>query len=418
MGVPRPPTTPAPASSDLVGAIRESRLMSDRRLDGIRRLVASGDYPAEPAPLADILVRDRLLTAFQARRLLRGRGRDLTVGRYVLLDPLGHGAMGRVYRAWHRMMGRVVALKVLHPSLASGGDSAARFRREMLLAGRLDHPNVVRALDADRIGPVAFLAMEYLLGLTLKDLLTLRGPLPPADVVHYAAQAADGLAHAHDRGVLHRDIKPSNLLLTADRRVKVLDFGLGRLLASERGDASLTTAGMIIGTPHYISPEQARMSEIDGRSDLYALGCTMYHLISGRLPFPGESSMDCLVRRIVEPPAPIAAVVPGLPARLVEVVDRLLARNPADRFQAAGDLAEALRGMLRRKVAVAGPGTASVVAAAPADAGPATPVLPGIASPDRSGEACANADRPLSVVADSAPAPLAPSRGRDPGRPG
>ena len=153
----------------------------------------------------------------------------------------------------------------------------------------------------------------------MRSLLRSKGALPPADVVYYASQAADGLAHAHAQGVLHRDIKPSNLLLTAGKKLKVLDFGLGTLLEKDELDTSLTTAGLAVGTPDYISPEQARVLKLDGRSDLYSLGCTMYHLLSGQLPFKGESSMDCIVGRITGKAVPISEVVPGLPPRLIQI---------------------------------------------------------------------------------------------------
>ncbi len=176
-----------------------------------------------------------------------------------------------------------------------------------------------------------------------------RGALPPADVVYYASQAADGLAHAHARGVLHRDIKPSNLLLTEGKKLKILDFGLGTLLEKEELPTALTTAGIAVGTPDYISPEQARMVKLDGRSDLYSLGCTMYHLLSGQLPFKGESSMDCIVGRITGQAVPISEVRPGLPPRLVQSIEKLMATNPDDRYQTADEAAAALRSMLRPK---------------------------------------------------------------------
>jgi len=247
------------------------------------------------------------------------------------------------------MMGRVVALKILEHKYVSNTRSLARFHREMQLVGRLDHPNVVRAFDADRIGEYHFIAMEYAAGQTLQDLLQERGALPPADVVYFASQAADGLAHAHERGVLHRDIKPSNLLLTEDRKVKILDFGLGTLLEKEDLPTDLTAAGITVGTPDYISPEQARMLKIDGRSDLYSLGCTMYHLITGQLPFKGESSMDCLVVRITSKAVPISEVRPGLPPRLVQSIEKLMATDRDDRYQTADEAAKALRSLLRPK---------------------------------------------------------------------
>ena len=273
--------------------------------------------------------------------------------------------MGKVYKAWHRMMGRVVALKILDSRYVSNTRSLARFQREMQLVGRLDHPNVVRAFDADRVGDCHFIAMEYAAGPTLEDLLKERGALPPADVVYYASQAADGLAHAHARGVLHRDIKPSNLLLTEGRKIKVLDFGLGTLLEKEELPTALTTAGFAVGTPDYISPEQARMVKLDGRSDLYSLGCTMYHLLSGQLPFKGESSMDCIVWRITGQAVPIGEVRPGLPPRLVQAIEKLMATNPDDRYQTADEAAAALRSLLRPKNAAPGPPAPTVAAIAP-----------------------------------------------------
>ena len=291
---PRKPST----SSEFLQAIRSSCHLVRAAVRESRSECGRGEYPPEPAELASRLVKDGVLTEFQARQILKGKSQGLVFGRYVILDFLGKGAMGRVYKAWHRMMGRVVALKILDPRYVANSRSLARFQREMQLVGRLDHPNVVRAFDADRVGECHFIAMEYAAGQTLEDLLKERGALPPADVVYFASQAADGLAHAHARGVLHRDIKPSNLLLTDARKVKILDFGLGTLLEKDELPAALTAAGITVGTPDYLSPEQARMVKLDGRSDLYSLGCTMYHLISGQLPFKGESSMDCIVGRI------------------------------------------------------------------------------------------------------------------------
>jgi len=235
----------------------------------------------------------------------------------------------------------------------------------MQLVGRLDHPNVVRAFDADRLGEVNFIAMEYVAGQTLQHLLEEKGAVPPADVVYFASQAADGLAHAHARGVLHRDIKPSNLLLTEARTIKILDFGLGTLLEKEDLPTELTAAGITVGTPDYISPEQARMLKLDGRSDLYSLGCTMYHLISGQLPFKGESSMDCIVGRITGHAVPISEVKPGLPPRLVQSIEKLMATNPDDRYQTADEAAAALRSLLRPKNAAPVNSAPKVAAAEP-----------------------------------------------------
>ena len=211
---------------DLLPVIRSSGVLGERQLAEIKSKVLRGDYPMDSASLADRLVRDNLLTAFQAKRLLSNRPQGLIVGRYIILERIGSGSMGRVYRAHHVMMDRVVALKIIAPEISSNERVVARFQREMKLVGRLDHPNVVRAFDADQINRVLYIVMEYVAGSSLGDRLKKQGPIPVAEMVDYAAQTALGLAHAHEQGIVHRDIKPSNILLNEDRRIKILDLGL------------------------------------------------------------------------------------------------------------------------------------------------------------------------------------------------
>jgi eukaryotic-like serine/threonine-protein kinase len=360
---PNESNTVSDAISSFAQAIRSSTILSQRQLEKLEAIMAEAEHPAEPAEMASRLVNDGILTEYQAKQFLKGRPQVLTFGSYVILEFLGKGTMGKVYKASHRMMGRVVALKILEPRYITSTRSLARFQREMQLVGRLDHPNVIRAFDADRVGDCHFIAMEYIEGFTLEDLLKARGALPPADVVYYGSQVADGLAHAHSRGVVHRDIKPSNLLLTQAKKLKVLDFGLGTLQEKDELTTALTTAGLAVGTPDYISPEQARMVKIDGRSDLYSLGCTMYHLLSGQLPFKGESSMDCLVGRLTGKPVPIGEVMPGLPPRLVQTIEKLMATNPDDRYQTADEAAAAMRSLLRPKSVPPANGSTATVAA-------------------------------------------------------
>ena len=362
---PNESTTTTDAISGFLQAIRSSRILSEQQFEKLAANIAKGGYPTEPDELSSRLVKDGVLTQFQARQIQKGKPEGLKFGSYVILDFLGKGTTGKVYKARHRMMGRLVALKILDSRYVSNSTrSLARFQREMQLVGRLDHANVVRAFDADRVADCHFIAMEYAAGSTLEALLRTKGALPPADVVYYASQAADGLAHAHARGVLHRDIKPSNLLLTEGQKLKILDFGLGTLLEREDVSTALTTAGMAVGTPDYISPEQARMVKLDGRSDLYSLGCTMYHLLSGQLPFKGESSMDCLVGRITGKAVPISEVRPGLPPRLVQSIEKLMATNPDDRYQTGDEAAESLRSMLRPKNTATAPSAPTVAATA------------------------------------------------------
>src|SRR5690348_5763347 len=205
--------TPSEAvPADLLGVIRRSGVLGDRQFEEIDGKVRAGVYPTEAQALAERLVAERVLTEFQAGRLLLNKAHGLVVGRYVILDRLGEGNRGRVFKAHHRLMGRLAAIKVIAPRIASRASSIARFYREMRLIGRLDHPNVVRAFDADQVGDLLYIVMEYVAGESLDQVLKDRGPLPAIEVADYMAQAALGLVHAHERGIVHRDIKPSNLL--------------------------------------------------------------------------------------------------------------------------------------------------------------------------------------------------------------
>jgi serine/threonine-protein kinase len=257
--------------------------------------------------------------------------------------------MGRVYRAQHQLMGRIVALKVIAPELISNERVVSRFLREMRLVARLDHPNVVRAFDADQVDNVFFIVMEYVPGKSLGDMLKL-GPLPAVDVIRYASQAALGLGHAHEQGILHRDVKPSNLLFSQDQKiVKVLDLGLGALMEVDPEESFRTADGIAVGTIDYMSPEQASGKSLDGRSDLYSLACCMYHLMTGRCPFQHENPISRLAMRIQSKPTPIRDYLPDLPSRVVAVMEQMLATNPADRYQTGAEASEALQTLLRKK---------------------------------------------------------------------
>jgi serine/threonine-protein kinase len=365
--------------TDLLPLLRKSQILTDRQFEDVRAKVLSGVFPRDPKALADRLVAEQTLTRFQVDRLLRNKAHGFIIDRYVILERLGSGSKGRVFKAEHRMMGRLVALKVIAPHIASKASSIARFHREMRLVGRLDHPNVIRAFDADQFGEVLYLVMEYVPGRSLDFLLDERGALPPAEVVDYAAQAALGLDHAHSRGIVHRDVKPSNLLLDAGRRIKVLDLGLGILMEGDSRVSFATADGAAVGTVDYMSPEQACGRDLDGRSDLFGLGCTMYHLLTGRLPYPGEGVLERLGRRIAGRPVPITEVRPDLPPSLVGVLDKLLASRPEDRYQTGAEAAEALRGLLPHPASPAAPPGPERVGAhapitAPTDFPPPVPV--------------------------------------------
>ena len=299
--------------------------------------------------LAELLVEQGTLTEFQARRLLKGK-KTLSFGRYALIDHVAKGARGRVFKARHRLMDRVVALKVLQPDGAISKNVVSRFFREMKIVGLLDHPHVVRAIDADVHDGCPFIVMEYLEGDDLEHVLARRWPLKPDTVITYMAQAARGLAHAHEKGVIHRDIKPTNLFLVNSGIVKVLDLGFGELigLTAQAGNIFDTDAGIVVGTTDFMSPEQVMDQEIDARTDLFSLGCTMYRLLTAKYAFPGKTQEDRLVKRIKHPHVPIADVRPGLSPDLIAVLDRLLATRPEDRFASAALAADALESLLAK----------------------------------------------------------------------
>ncbi|MEP3477794.1 MAG: protein kinase [Fuerstiella sp.] len=274
-----------------------------------------------------------------------------THSRYEIKMLVGRGGMGRVYKARHRMMDRDVALKVIHPEWVTKHEAIDRFRREMKSAASLDHPNIVTAHDAEQADDLHFLVMEYVDGIDLAKTVRQNGPLPVGQARELIRQVAEGLQHAHERGMVHRDIKPHNLIVTKDNVVKILDFGLASLAPqaasdepiSEDADGILTTAGAIMGTPDFISPEQAEDARaVDGRSDIYSLGMTLYYLLSGRLPFGEGNAAEKLRQHAESEPTQLSELRDDVPVELQNIVTRMTAKNPAARFQTPQEVAFAL----------------------------------------------------------------------------
>jgi DNA-binding response OmpR family regulator len=274
------------------------------------------------------------------KSLKKEKGR---LGHYQILEKLGQGGMGTVYKALHIHLMKLVALKVLAPERMDDAEAVARFRREMKVIGQLNHPSIVQASDAGEADGSYFLVMEFVDGIAVSDLIARQGVLSIPDACELVSQAATGLQHAHEYGLIHRDIKPSNLMLTAGGSVKVLDFGLARLCGEDPSCGRLTKHGQVMGTVDYIAPEQARGTHpIDIRADLYGLGCTIYHLLAGYAPFsrPGQemSGMEKLMAHIQADVLPIQEIRPELPRGLAELLDRLLAKNPAQRPSSPSEL--------------------------------------------------------------------------------
>ncbi len=269
--------------------------------------------------------------------------------RYEILDPIGEGAMGVVYRAQHRLMKKVVALKLLHPGLMRSAELLERFRREAQAAAHIDHPNVCAATDFDSAGDGAFfLVMEFLEGSSLAGVLERDGRLSPRRSLHIIRQVLSALVRAHEMGIVHRDLKPDNIFLVKRESgpdfVKLLDFGIARVAFDDSDSIKLTKAGTVYGTPHYLSPEQAVGADIDHRADLYAVGIILFEILVGHPPFDGESLFHIMNMHVTRPAPTLASVVPEMPLveALDEVLARLLAKKADERFQNARQVLDAL----------------------------------------------------------------------------
>ncbi|HEV3260242.1 MAG TPA: SUMF1/EgtB/PvdO family nonheme iron enzyme [Gemmataceae bacterium] len=263
--------------------------------------------------------------------------------RYSILRELGRGGMGVVYEARQTVMNRQVVIKVINKSLLDNPDAVERFRREVEAAARLAHPNIVTAYDAEQAGELHMLVMEFVPGENMAEVLHKKGPLPVAYACHFVRQAALGLQHAFEQGMVHRDIKPQNLMLTPKGQVKVLDFGLARLRGAGLQAGGLTQTGAFMGTPEYVSPEQATDARAaDIRADLYSLGCTLYFLLTGRPPFTADTAVKLVLAHIEKEPTPLRELRPDVPEGLSAVVGRLLAKDPGQRYQTPVELAQAL----------------------------------------------------------------------------
>jgi eukaryotic-like serine/threonine-protein kinase len=287
--------------------------------------------------LARALVVAGKLTSYQAAALVQGKARGLVIGNYFILDKLGAGGMGVVFKARHRRLGRIVALKILPPSLARGKDLLLRFRREVDVAARLSHPNIVSVLDANEDRGVQFMTMEFIQGNDLDRLVRDGGALPVDQALDCVIQAARGLEAAHSQGIVHRDIKPGNLMVDEAGIVRVLDLGLARLVEAanpfgETTPGPLTQSGTYMGTVDFMAPEQGVDSRrVDHRADIYSLGCTLCYLLTGRAPFDGSNVLARLVAHQERPPASLCAVRPNVPKSIDAVYQKMMAKKPADR---------------------------------------------------------------------------------------
>jgi serine/threonine protein kinase len=337
---------PAPTTIDeLLELTRKSGIIEPAVLDDyIARLHQEGPLPQELGRLAGLMVRDGVLTLFQAEQLLRGRWRRFHIGKYKVLERIGSGGMGSVYLCEHTHMRRRVAIKVLPSTKAEDRAALERFYREARAVAALDHPNLVRAHDIDRDGDMHFLVMEYIDGSSLQDIVSQHGPLDVVRAAHYISQAAVGLQYAYRSArLVHRDIKPGNILVDRNGLVKVLDLGLARFFHDEDDSTTKKYDENVLGTADYLAPEQALDSHsVDVRADIYSLGGTFYFCLTGSTPFSQGTAAQKLIWHQTRRPTPARQLRPDVPEGMAAILERMMAKDPADRFATPNDVAEAL----------------------------------------------------------------------------
>jgi len=346
----------AVALEQFVKQLEDSGVIAPGKLENF---VPPKAQPKDAQELARQLILKKQLTKYQVQEIYQGRAKSLILGNYTILDKIGAGGMGQVFKAEHRRMHRVVAIKMLPPAVTKDMAAVARFQREVEAAAKLRHTNIVAADDADEANGVHFLVMEFAEGSDLSALVKKNGPFPVGKAIDYILQAARGLEYAHKHGVIHRDIKPGNLLLNSEGTVKVLDMGLARI---ESGDdaatqAELTGTGAVLGTVDYMAPEQALSTHhADARADIYSLGCTLYYLIAGKAAYDGPTLMAKL---LAHRDTPIPALGAEVPRQVQAVFEKMVAKKVEDRYQSTSEVVAELQDCVAATSTVGKPQTTS-----------------------------------------------------------
>jgi serine/threonine protein kinase len=334
----------SPTADLFLKSVLRSGLMNRDQLKAALRGVPK-DRRTDPRALADHLVRKGKLSRFQAGKLLEGTALGLVLGPFQILAPIGRGGMGTVYLARDSRSGQLLALKILPPKKAREEERLlSRFRREMEMSQKVAHPHLAWTCEVGVCNGVYYIAMEYIPGKSLYRLVNEIGPMPVARAAALFAEIASALDHAHHQGLVHRDMKPSNVLITPHNHAKVLDLGLAIMEGEVTKDRRVTGGqGYIVGTMDYIAPEQADdASKATARSDIYALGCSLYFTLTGQPPFPGGTNKDKIRRHRTEEPAPITSVSPAIPAGFAAIVHKMISKKPEERFASAAEVREEL----------------------------------------------------------------------------
>ena len=338
-----------PSAKSFLKLLERSGIVADEKLkQELASLKDKADGRAiKTTELAEHLVDSGLITKWHTEKLLNGKYKGFFLGKYKLLRHLGSGGMSSVYLAEHRISEQLRAIKVLPRKKVDDKSYLDRFYLEARAAASLNHPNVVRIYDICNEKDTHYMVMEYVQGEDLYELVTANGAIAIEDAIQYVAQAAEGLSHAHQRELVHRDIKPANLLKTEQGDVKILDLGLA-LVSQEEGE-SLTVLHneKVMGTADYLSPEQAVNShDVDSRADIYSLGCTLYYLIAGHPPFPKGSLAQRIAMHQTKEPADVRKSRPDCPDSLALVCQKMMKKNPDERYQTCGEIKTALLGLL------------------------------------------------------------------------
>jgi serine/threonine protein kinase len=335
-----------PASvEELLGLIRKSGMVEDAKLNAyLQRRQGGRGLPAEAKDAAEGMVADGLLTNFQAEQYMLGKWRGFTIGKYKLLERVGVGGMGQVFLCEHMFMKRRVAVKVLPPAKAEQPAALGRFYREARAAGSIEHPNIVRTHDIDQDGNLHFIVMEYVDGSNLLDIVKKYGPLNIGRAVSYIRQTAIGLEFAFQGGIIHRDIKPGNILVDRFGVAKLLDMGLARFYNDNADNLTQKYDDKIVlGTADYVAPEQVANSHaVDIRADIYALGASLYFMLAGHPAFPNGTVSQKLLWHRTKDPTPIRQIRPEVPEGLAAIVEKMMQKDPAARYQTPAEVAIAL----------------------------------------------------------------------------
>jgi serine/threonine protein kinase len=375
--------------------VAKSKLVGDTplqaALDDLRQQ-HDGQLPADAEAVADHLIGAGLLTRWHCGKLLDGKYKGFHLGKYKLLDHLGSGGMSNVYLAEHMLMGRRQAIKVLPKNRVADSSYLARFYREGKAIAKLNHRNIVRVYDIDSDAGTHYLVMEYVEGRDLQSIVESQGTQPLEVAVDYIIQAANGLQHAHENGLIHRDVKPANLLVDPDRVVKILDMGLALFSGDELTSLTIAHNENVLGTADYLAPEQALNShEVSPRADIYGLGCTLYFLLTGHPPFPEGTLAQRIAMHQTRMPKDIRAERPDCPQELCDICFKMMQKKPEQRFQTAQEVATALTVWLAQytgsasgvAVAAGSAVVASTVAASGSDASSVTTAIAPPAAPPR-----------------------------------